>query len=115
MKVQATKRAAIVQEWANQIRERTQSGMSVNEWSAVNGYSPKTYYYRLKRVREELLEAAGAGNHPCPIEKPVFAALPMLKTGGASLTVRLGQCTVEIQNGADAGLVEQVLRMVSLQ
>ena len=113
MKVQETKRTALLQGWANHIREHKQSGMSVNEWSAVQGYSPKTYYYRLRRVREELLEVAGADNNPYLIEKPVFAALPISKANGPALTVRLGQCSVEVQNGADTVLVEQVLRVVS--
>ena len=113
MSVQATKKIAMLQEWANQIREHKQSGMSVSQWSAACGYTVKTYYYRLRRVREELLNAAGENGGTGMAEKPVFAALPMLqRTGGAAVTVRLGQYLVEIHNGAEANVIEQTIKAV---
>jgi hypothetical protein len=113
MKVQAAKRALLLQEWADQIREHKQSGMTLKQWTAKTGYSDKTYYYRLKRVREELLEAAEVGGAICLGEKPVFAALPMPTVSGMAVTVRIGQYSIEIHNNADAGVVEQALRVVS--
>ena len=58
MKAQTAKRAIMLQEWAAQIKERIQSGQTVKDWCAMHGVAQKTYYYRLKRVREEMLEAA---------------------------------------------------------
>ncbi len=47
-------------EWAAQIQSQQQSGLNVRSWYAQNGISPKTYYYRLRRVREECIKAAPA-------------------------------------------------------
>jgi hypothetical protein len=120
----------------------------VKEWCKEQGIGNKTYYYRRKRVREELLEAieingavgatkaaqlAGSGSSCVLYEhgftgspekglstartKPVFAALPMRQSKGASVTasvtVRMCGYEVEIQNSADDTLVEQVLRVVA--
>jgi hypothetical protein len=49
-----------------------QSGLSVRSWCAQNGISPKTYYYRLRRVREECVEAA-----------PTVVPLNVPKQGGS--------------------------------
>jgi len=123
------------------IKECEQSGLPVKEWCEINGVARKTYYYRLKRVREELLEAMDAGNtihpsmlagsamisaampseevgRPCrnkpkDIDKPVFAALPVPQNTGAALTVWMGRYSVDIQNGADDAVVAQVLKVVA--
>ena len=47
-------------EWAAQIQSQQQSGLNVRSWCAQNGINPKTYYYRLRRVREECVEVAPA-------------------------------------------------------
>jgi hypothetical protein len=113
MGVQAITRSLRVQEWAAQINDRKQSGMTVIEWCEVQGYSTKTYYYRLKRVREELLEAAEIRNQVILQDKPVFAALPMPKSECAAVRISLGSCVLEIQNGADGAIIGQVLKSVS--
>ena len=127
MKAQELKRQMLLREWASQIKAREESGMTVKQWCAENGPSLKTYYYRMKRVREELLESLMSGNSQqlsvvpknCTsqpeqqIDSPAFAALPMPQSKGAALTVWLGGCAVDIQNGADGTLVEQTLRAVS--
>ena len=45
------KEAKLVQ-WAGMVRSRSESGLSVTEWCKQNGINLKTYYYRLKRVRQ---------------------------------------------------------------
>ena len=41
-----------LREWSEQIERQQSSGMSVEQWCVKNGIKPKTYYYRLRRVRE---------------------------------------------------------------
>ena len=137
MKIQEVKEKIRLQEWAAQIKAREESGLTVKQWCAKNGPSIKTYYNRQKRVREELLESMTSGNalqlsgivntgvsgvrtqarfsengeeH---ISMPVFAALPMPQNKVAAVTVWIGGHAVDIQNGADEAVVEQVLKVVS--
>ena len=137
MKVQEVKEKIRLQEWATQIKAREESGLTVKQWCAKNGPSPKTYYNRQKRVREELLESMAPGNAlelsgivntgisgvlaqarfadnaGEQLSAPVFAALPMPQNKGAAVTVWIGGHAVDVQNGADDAVVEQVLKVVS--
>jgi hypothetical protein len=123
VKVQTIKKTIRLREWAAQISACNQSGLTVRQWCAENGVNPTTYYNRLKRVQEEMLEAVEASNLApgalCPSEgtsnlaRPVFAALPIPKAQPVAVTVRLGECEIGIQNGADHALLEQVLKVVA--
>jgi len=137
MKVQEVKKKIRLQEWAAQIKAREESGLTVKQWCAKNGPSLKTYYNRQKRVREELLESMAPGNAlqlsgivntgissalaqarfsdngGAQMPAPVFAALPMPQNKGAAVTVWIGGHAVDIQNGADEAVVEQVLKVVA--
>ena len=46
-----------LQEWEQQIEEQKTSGLSVQEWCEQNGINPKTYYYHLRKVREDFLKS----------------------------------------------------------
>ena len=41
-------------QWAEMVRSRSESGLTVTDWCRQNGINLKTYYYRLKRVRQEV-------------------------------------------------------------
>jgi len=113
MRVNAVTRTIQLQEWASQIQERLQSGLTVNEWCVRHGIPVKTYYYRLRRVREELLESAGSGNVLTLPERPVFAALSVPGLKNVAVTVHIGEHTAEIQDGAGTETIERVLRTLS--
>ena len=46
-----------LREWSEQIERQQSSGMSVEQWCIENRINPKTYYYRLRRVREQCVAA----------------------------------------------------------
>lgn len=39
-------------EWAEMVKRRKESGLTVSEWCRQNGINLKTYYYRQKRMRQ---------------------------------------------------------------
>lgn len=39
-------------EWTEIVKSRNESGLTVSEWGKQNGINLKTYYYRLKRIRQ---------------------------------------------------------------
>ena len=49
-----------LQEWAAQIEAQQESGLTVRQWCAENGVKRKTYYYHLRKVREQYLQSAPA-------------------------------------------------------
>jgi len=129
MKVQEVKRQIRLREWAAQIENCKQSGLTVRQWCEENGIHKKTYYNRMKRVREELLETletsgkslklseqnnSVGSRKQTQLEVPAFVSLPMASGGvGAAVTVWMGGYAVDIRNGADSSVVEQVLQAVS--
>jgi len=123
MRVQEVKRQILVQEWAEQINERKQSGLTVKQWCNENGIHIKTYYNRMKRVREEFLDnmdtesALQVSRHgrwsPGQLNAPVFATMPMPQRGGVAVTVHIGTHNAEIHNGADPETAESVLRALT--
>lgn len=40
--------------WAEMVRQRNESDLSVSQWCLEKGINQKTYYYRLNRVRKAL-------------------------------------------------------------
>ena len=51
------KRDLRLQEWKEQIKAQQESGMTVTSYCAQNGINLKTYYYHLRKVREQCLES----------------------------------------------------------
>ena len=56
----AVKQEVRMQEWSAQIEAQQASGLTVRQWCIENGVKPKTYYYHLKKVREQLLDSSPA-------------------------------------------------------
>jgi hypothetical protein len=55
--VTTVKQQMKLREWAEQIEARRASGMTVQSWCAENGMNVKTYYYHLRKVREQCAES----------------------------------------------------------
>ena len=91
MKVQTVKRRAQLHMWAARITERNESGKSVKYWCAEQGIGLKSYYYWVKQLREELLEATESID---AIEKNE-TIYPVTKT---EKTVLPGKTTPRIQH-----------------
>ena len=39
-------------QWAEMVKQRNESGLTVTDWCRQNGINLKTYYYRLKQIRQ---------------------------------------------------------------
>ena len=102
-------------EWAKQITERQESGMSIEKWCRERGVSKQTYYRWQKRV----FEAAQRQQQVEFAEVRTSESLQLPATGGSeceksglAATVRLGKLEVEFYQGTDERLLETVLRVL---
>lgn len=100
-KIALVKRKIASAEWAERIRECQNSGTTVARWCEANGINPKTYYYHLRKLREQICEQI-----PVPVqlstEKPsVSFAVTVRDASGIS---------VEIADGTSAATIEAVIR-----
>ena len=57
-------------QWSAMVREREDSGMSVKAFCKQVGIATKTYYYRLRRLREAALKCAQSGNTQLSMSQP---------------------------------------------
>jgi transposase-like protein len=55
MDTRSVKRNYYIQQWKSIIRDRNNSGMSVNAYCKQNGISRNSYFYWLRIIREETL------------------------------------------------------------
>ena len=96
-----------LEHWASIIMACRSSGMTVRSWCQENNISEKTYYYWQKRLFNRLSEQ----QQPA---KPMFAELTPVSSasGQIAVTVRVCGAEAEIHSGADASLVEAVLRVL---
>ena len=56
--IATVKQEVRLREWSEQIKAQQKSGLTVQKWCSENGISPKTYYYHLRRIREQCVESA---------------------------------------------------------
>ena len=54
----ATIRQAVrLQEWSQLIEAQQASGLTIKQWCEENGIKPNTFYCRLKKIREQFIDA----------------------------------------------------------
>ena len=103
--------------WAAIIKERQESGLTIKQWCAENNVSEGAYYYRLKRLRAQLIRSVHIHNEDLPAELPVNNAPPapafvrvpdsVTSTGSfnAALQLRKGGTIIEVSNDASDGIL----------
>ena len=100
-----------VQQWTELVKDCKSSGETVAAWCEEKGVCPKTYYYWQKKVREaacqELTLRQETGLEALPFAE---CKLSNESDSDAAVKLRLSCGTLEIQNGADAAVIENTLR-----
>ena len=74
-------------EWSEQIERQQSSGLSVEQWCVENRINPKTYYYRLRRVREKCVASQPS---IVPIAMPDESGNIRIEKNGMSITLPCG-------------------------
>lgn len=88
-------------QWVEIIQACQSSGMTVKSWCAENGINIKSYYYRLRKMREEL----------CNVSQQ---AIPVCSFSSShSVVIRNGSVTAEIPDGISASTITAVVKAVS--
>jgi hypothetical protein len=106
-------------EWAEQIAECQNSGMSVREWCQSKGLSYNTYYRRLRAVRLDLLKQADSpmqkivpisvSNELCEAPSPVVPQPAALNSSG-SVVMRKDGIEIELPQDISEDTILALLR-----
>ena len=82
--ITTVKRDVKLQEWMEQIKAQQESGMTVTAYCAQNGINIKTYYYHLRKVREQCMESEPA---IVPVAIPRTASDIRIEKNGLQITL----------------------------
>lgn len=96
--------------WAAIIQERQDSGQTIKQWCAENNISEGAYYYRLRQLREKLLQTMQPSDAETKTEaKPVLVKIPDTVTtpavNGTALRIRKGSAVIEVSNDASESIL----------
>ena len=73
------RRQVRLSQWSAMVREREESGLSVQAYCRQVGIAAKTYYYRLRKLREAAVEQARSkATQPEPVQLCIPLRKPQL-------------------------------------
>ena len=105
-KIAKTKRAMRLQEWSEMYRAYQASGKTVLAWCEEQELSPKTFYYRLRKIRESALE--------CSEKHEIVPLAPLPATtqmhGTTCIKIIGNGITVELPENVSAETITAILR-----
>lgn len=114
--IQSTARQRRLLEWSQKIAECRSSGLSVSRWCSDHGINLKTYYRWQKKVFAEMVKRQEFCQQETEDSKPRFAELPAtqeeLKSREPVATVRMGQASLEVYEGASPEIISVLCRVL---
>ena len=112
MGIRAATRDYRMSQWAQIVKERVDSGLSVDEFCVTTGISRNSYYYRLRKLREtaceqvtQLQESSQELAVPAFTEVKLSGISSLQFETGRRIQIEVGQCKIS----ADAGYPTQSL------
>lgn len=126
MKLQDAKHEAMLMQWREMVQSCRSSGQSVTGWCREHNIPVTTYYRRQKQVwerdsqelpeelnRRQALQVVGE-NYPAAVFEavPCRASHPEELSGKVQITLRKGEWTLEIRNGAEGELLRQIIEVL---
>lgn len=99
-KIMSIKNKVRINEWSEMVKDCRNSGLTVQQWCDANGINIKTYYYRLRKVREALCE-----------ETHDIVRIP-LNTGNSvtsSIKINAGNLNLELPDTISAATLVSVI------
>ena len=104
-KIMEIKNNVRISEWSDMVRACRSSGLTVQQWCNSNGINIKTYYYRLRKVREALCEDAhDIVQIPLNTSNSAVAA--------SSIKINMGNLNVELPDTIPAATLRSVIEVL---
>ena len=93
-----------ISEWSEMVRDCRGSGLTVQQWCNSNGINIKTYYYRLRNVREALCEDTHI------LQIPINSVNTVSVT--SSIKINAGNLNVELPDTIPAATLRSVIEVL---
>ena len=97
-----------LQQWADIIRDRKESGLKVDDYCELNNISRNAYYYWLKKLKIAALEAS----------KVTFTELPVpvqhktKQEVSSEISIQLNDAIIQVRDGASSELLKVVVEVL---
>ena len=102
-----------MEQWIQLIQEQRSSGMSVKAWCQQTQIKETSYYYWLKRIRQQACSQEIMSTQLEPDGPVTFAKLPMrlgkTNRSPAAVVINLPSASIEVMDGAALETIEAVL------
>ena len=109
MEIKEIKAEYRLQEMQEIIRSRAESGLTISAWCQRNNFSEGSYYYWLRKIRNNAIEAIN------PVNEIVQVPITLQKTSAREvepITVKYKNMELEIPCGTETSDILAVLRAV---
>jgi putative transposase len=97
--------------WAEIVRERSESGLTIKAFCESAGLHENTYFYWQRKLRESACEMTVAGALPAP--GGWTAAVPTTDAVSRTLPIEIGKCRVLADRDTDEKLLAKVCRVLA--
>ena len=101
-KIAKVKNEVRLKMWAETIQACTSSGLTVAQWCSNNNLNIKTYYYRLRKVRENLCEIKERQNI-------VAVNFPEKAKADSKITIKASGMTIELSAEVSAITLQTII------
>ena len=118
--MKTSKHEILKSKWIQNIRNQSESGLTVRDGCKRNGVTHGQYYYWLRVIREDTLIKAGTlavtGQTEFVEIKPSISMETKLKVDnqGTCAILRSNGNEIEVLNGADPNTLETVLNLINM-
>ena len=103
--------------WAQIMRERQESGLSIKQYCKNAGFHPNIYFYWQRKLREaacrELVPAGQETRQLPDVPRGWMACVKAETKAPSPLTIEIGQYRVLIESNADAEQLAKVCRVLA--
>ena len=101
-----------MEQWIQLIKDQRSSGMSVKAWCQQTQIKETSYYYWLKRIRQQACSQEIMSTQLEPDDPVTFAKLPInlgQTNRSPAVVINLPSASIEVMDGAAPETIEAVL------
>ena len=107
--VQTVTKNVRLHQWAAIIQDCRSSGLKVDDYCQENNISRNAYYYWLRKIKEEAIEASGITFAEIT---PAITRLSSDYSQAAPVTISLGDAVININDGSSEHLLNLLMKAV---
>ena len=103
-KIEKVKKEVQLKQWAEMVQRRSESGLTVTQWCSDNNINLKTYYYRLKKVREAMCNEIETHE--------IVPVAPQTEEQSAGIELLVGNVKISLPDNFSSDALRKILEVL---